>query len=258
MNYYLFATKTPEEAEKELAGFGLKDIYQIEDAETGEILIGGRMSKPPKLLRFAKLIEKSGPDVDWEEQWSLFAANFFEGKAHIDLKAFGKNKTLLLAPGPGFGDLSHPTTALMLEMMKGRVKRESILDIGSGSGILTLAALLLGAASAAGLDIDPKALKHAKLNAKLNHLNARFTKALPKNLPSSNICLINMIFPEQKIALRRVKRYNRLAKLWIVSGILAEQKQEYLDWAKSHGWKLERMQKKNGWLGFIFKNEECL
>ncbi|HAB99915.1 MAG TPA: hypothetical protein DCE71_08850, partial [Parachlamydiales bacterium] len=200
----------------------------------------------------SQLVEKSGENVDCEEQWALFAENFSEGKAHINLSRFGKEKTLLLTAGPGFGDLSHPTTALMLEMMQGRVENESILDIGTGSGILSLAALLLGASSAIGIDIASDALNHARLNAKANQLKARFVKTLPKDAPPSNICLLNMIFPEQKTALRSIDKYNQLAKLWITSGILQEQKNTYLEWTNSCGWHLEEEHQKEQWLGFIF------
>ena len=82
--------------------------------------------------------------VNWEEQWALFAESSFDGKAHIDLSQFGGASTLLLLPGPGFGDLSHPTTYLMLKMMQNRVQNLPVLDIGTGSGILALAALSLG------------------------------------------------------------------------------------------------------------------
>ena len=252
MSYYLFKTLTPEEAEEELIKHGLKDIYQMEDSETGEIFIGGRSAHGFPRLNHSQLVEKSGENVDWEEQWALFAENFSEGKAHINLSRFGKEKTLLLTAGPGFGDLSHPTTALMLEMMQGRVENESILDIGTGSGILSLAALLLGASSAIGIDIASDALNHARLNAKANQLKARFVKTLPKDAPPSNICLLNMIFPEQKTALRSIDKYNQLAKLWITSGILQEQKNTYLEWTNSCGWHLEEEHQKEQWLGFIF------
>ena len=191
--------------------------------------------------------------VNWEEQWALFAESFWEGKAHIDLSQFGGASTLLLLPGPGFGDLSHPTTYLMLKMMQNRVQNLPVLDIGTGSGILSLAALLLGASSAIGLDIDPEALAHARTNAKLNHLKARFVKALPKSVPASNICLINMILSEQKIALSQIEHYNRLSKMWIVSGILAEQKEKYLRLTRSWGWEVKEEHRKKGWLGWVFQ-----
>jgi ribosomal protein L11 methyltransferase len=191
--------------------------------------------------------------VDWEEQWALFAESFSDGKAHIDLSKFGGASTLLLLPGPGFGDLSHPTTYLMLKMMQSQVQNFSVLDIGTGSGILALASLLLGASSAIGLDIDPDALKHARKNAKLNFLKAHFTKSLPRMVPPSNICLINMILSEQKIALRDIQQYNHLSKLWIASGILAEQKEKYLQLTKSWGWQVKEEHQKDDWLGWIFQ-----
>lgn len=252
MTYYLFKILDPKTAKNELLSKGLKDLYELKDAETKEHFIGGRSAKKPTRLKASKLVEERPETIDWEEQWSLFAENFSEGKAEIDLSRFGGKKILSLLPGPGFGDLSHPTTALMLEMMEGRVENESILDIGTGSGILALAALLLNASSAIGIDIEKDALIHARKNAKLNHLCARFVQKLPSKIPSSNICLLNMILPEQKTVLRQRKTYDRKSKLWITSGILKEQRKEYLALTKSWGWHLEKEYKKDGWLGFIF------
>lgn len=184
--------------------------------------------------------------INWEEQWALFAENFYDGKAHINLG----EKTLLLLPGPGFGDLSHPTTALMLEMMRDCVLGNQILDIGTGSGILALAALLLGANSAYGIDIDPDALVHAEKNNILNGLNARFSQALPKRL-SPSIVLMNMILSEQRAVFSH--KANQSAKLWITSGILASQENEYLKQASDWGWRLISKLQKSEWLGFIFE-----
>lgn len=252
MSYYLFKVLDRSAAKEELISKGLKNIYEMEDAESGFLFIGGRSTHPITDLKASELAEEKPEEVDWEEQWSLFAENFIQGKAEIDLSRFGKKKTLSLLPGPGFGDLSHPTTQLMLEMMKGRVQRKAILDIGTGSGILALSALLLGASSAIGLDIDAAALKHARQNAKLNHLKARFVKKLPRDLSGPHICLLNMILPEQLLALKPIQKYKPLAKLWITSGILRTQKTAYLKQAKKWGWKLEEEHQKDQWLGFIF------
>lgn len=183
--------------------------------------------------------------IDWHQQWTLFAENFYDGKAHIQVG----DKTLLLTPGAGFGDLSHPTTQLMMEMMQERINGESVVDIGSGSGILTLAALLLGAKSAIGIDIDPDALKHARENAKLNGLNARFLKTLPKTTSADSIFLMNMILSEQRVV--RPNRYK--GKLWIVSGILASQQKSFLDQARAWGWTLISTAQKSEWCGFILQ-----
>lgn len=186
-------------------------------------------------------------EIDWVQQWSLFAENFRDGKAHIDLGG----KTLLLIPGAGFGDLSHPTTRLMIDLLKQHLHQQSVIDIGTGSGILALAALVLGAKSAIGIDIDPAAIKHAKQNAKLNRLKAVFAKTLPKTTPKDQIILMNMILSEQ----RQVEhaRLNPFAKLWIVSGILETQREKYLTQAADWGWDLLSEQKQSEWLGFVFK-----
>lgn len=183
--------------------------------------------------------------INWHEQWALFAENFYDGKAHISVG----DQTLLLTPGAGFGDLSHPTTRLMLRMMSSHVVGESIIDIGTGSGILALAALLLTAKSALGIDIDPQAILHARQNAKLNGLSAQFRKILPK-LRTQHIFLMNMIFSEQKAV--QPAQWNPFAKLWITSGILVSQKEAYLRQTAEWGWNLSTVCEEGEWCGFLF------
>lgn len=242
--YRLIDRFSLEEVQQELEEKGLSDIFVIEDDAKGEILIGGCATHPIKIEK-ADLIEQKST-VDWEEQWALYAAHFSEGKAHIEIG----NQTLLLYPGAGFGDLSHPTTALMLEMMPPYIRNESVIDLGTGSGILALSALLLGANQAIGIDIDSAALEHAQKNAKLNHLQATFAASLPQNRPTDNVFLMNMIFPEQ-IQLNPAQ-YNPLAKLWIVSGILESQSADYLIQAEDWGWRRIATHQKGEWMGWIF------
>lgn len=190
--------------------------------------------------------------VDWEQQWSLFAENFYDGKAHIDLSKFGGDSELLLLPGPGFGDLSHPTTYLMLEFMQQYVAGENILDIGCGSGILSLAALKLGSLSAYGIDIDSEAIEHAKKNNELNHLKAQFSERLPAK--GEYVLLMNMILPEQKQVMAEKDRLNKLARCWITSGILATQQAEYLALTRSWGWRLSAIKQRGEWLAACFND----
>lgn len=83
---------------------------------------------------------------------------------------------LRLSDSEAFGTGHHPTTALCLEALAEIIAEDhpaSILDVGTGSGILALAALLLGVDKATGLDIEPAALGAAAANARLNHLGRR-------------------------------------------------------------------------------------
>jgi ribosomal protein L11 methyltransferase len=80
---------------------------------------------------------------------------------------------LRLCDGPAFGTGLHPTTAMCLELLDELPLPESVLDLGTGSGVLALAALLKGVHHATGVDIDPASLEVAAENARLNNLEAR-------------------------------------------------------------------------------------
>ncbi len=140
-------------------------------------------------------------------------------------------------------------------MMKGRVANQTVVDIGTGSGILTLAAVLLGANLGVGIDIDPEAILHAKKNAKLNRLTSqtKFSKILPKTLQADSIFLMNMISSEQKEV--NPSRLNPFAKLWIVSGMLETQKKEYLKQVSSIGWIPMEEHCRLGWMGYVFSTQ---
>jgi ribosomal protein L11 methyltransferase len=184
--------------------------------------------------------------VDWEEQWALFAPNFYEGCAHIKLK---NERTLKLKPGPGFGDLSHPTTRLCLSLLEGHITpKTTLLDIGCGSGILTLASSLLGAKSAYGIDIDEEAIAHARLNEQENCLpNVHFSKKIPESF-TPNLIIMNMIHSEQQCAWN----YHFQAVPVITSGVLKTQRSKYLQLTQSWGWTLLSEHQESSWLAFLF------
>jgi ribosomal protein L11 methyltransferase len=78
-----------------------------------------------------------------------------------------------IEPGMAFGTGTHPTTQLCLEIMEHLVRRgEAVIDIGSGSGILSITALKLGASHALGVDIDPVTLAPARQNAANNAISS--------------------------------------------------------------------------------------
>jgi ribosomal protein L11 methyltransferase len=104
--------------------------------------------------------------------------------------------TLELDPGLAFGTGTHPTTALCLEWLDGRIRGgERVLDYGCGSGILALAALKLGAASAVAFDIDPQAITATRENAAKNGLEARIEVAGHAKPPAGryDIVLANIL-----------------------------------------------------------------
>ena len=86
-----------------------------------------------------------------------------------------KGATITIDPGSGFGIGSHPTTRLCLKWLEEYLpNNDSFLDFGTGSGILSIAAMSLGAKEATGIDIDYRAIKNAKHNSKLNGFDISF------------------------------------------------------------------------------------
>ncbi len=98
---------------------------------------------------------------------------------------------ILLDPGLAFGTGTHPTTRLCLEWLDAHdVTNLKVIDYGCGSGILAIAAALLGAESVIGVDNDPQALIATMENARRNSITQRITCYLPKEAPSSPVPLL--------------------------------------------------------------------
>ncbi len=133
------------------------------------------------LARLEGLVDRLGlsmtatpmADTDWSESWKENYPAVEIGEKLIVLPYWlenpGSRVPVILDPGLTFGTGTHPSTQMVLRAMERLVKPGSrCLDLGSGSGILSIAALRLGAKSAIGVDIDPKAEDIARENAGYN------------------------------------------------------------------------------------------
>ena len=195
-------------------------------------------------------------DQDWERSWmDGFQPMRFGQRLWIVPSWHAAPQpdavNLLLDPGLAFGTGTHPTTALCLEWLDGQnLDNCSVLDFGCVSGILAIAALLLGAPQAAGTDIDPQALEASRDNASRNSIDpARFPVYLPADLPQqpADVVVANILagplvsLAPQITAL--VKSGGRLA----LSGILAEQAEEVRA-AYASAFDLDPTAVKDGWV----------
>jgi ribosomal protein L11 methyltransferase len=95
-----------------------------------------------------------------------------------------------LDPGLAFGTGTHPTTRLCLEWLEGHPVPEAVIDYGCGSGILAIAAALLGARQIECIDTDPQALQATLENGRRNAVAARLTTALPEQQSSKPVQLL--------------------------------------------------------------------
>lgn len=106
------------------------------------------------------------------------------------------SECLILDPGLAFGTGTHPTTALCLEWLANHdMAGKTIVDYGCGSGILAVAAVLLGAGQAYAIDIDPQALSATQANAEKNRVQDKIQCFLPEHLPAlqADIVLANIL-----------------------------------------------------------------
>lgn len=198
------------------------------------------------------------PEIDWASQWAMHGLDYRDGLVHVKMQQFNRGDMVLkLEPGPGFGDLSHPTTLLVLELMGKYLSDEIVIDIGCGSGVLTLSALAMGAQEAIGIDIDVSALEHSRLNAKRNGMESQAKFLLPIEFQPllghhSNLITMNMIYSEQLVAWESMPILATLNGKRLISGIRTEEKDHYLELAFSWGWKLQDTIERDGWVGFYF------
>ena len=130
-------------------------------------------------------------DQDWERAWidqfrpMRFGARTWIVPWHSEAPAEAEGGVIIrLDPGLAFGSGTHATTALCLDWLDGLdLRGKDVLDFGCGSGILALAALKLGAASAVGVDNDPQALTASHDNAERNGVGDRLQVYLPADEP---------------------------------------------------------------------------
>lgn len=255
---------------KELKRLGVEPTYSIEEPNGDKEIYGyADRELTPYQIRFSVPFVESTfpttiPTINWDDQWAAHAFNYREGFVYVNFNQIGCStksgaiyNELKLQPGSGFGDLSHVTTRLTLRLMSELIENQPVLDIGSGSGILSLSALLMGSPFAYGIDIDPAAIEHARKNAIINQMESRALFCLPHELDKLGdtpkvIALINMILSEQKLAWESLQVVRSKIISCISSGIRKEEKKHYLSYMKKQGWQLVKDVEDEGWVAACF------
>ena len=173
-----------EELEQKLQGLSHIKLY-LEDTDLSSMT---RLEKTVAELNLTMNVTAM-PDVDWEESWKDNYPPQLLGEKMIVLPYWLADSDdsgripIILDPGLTFGTGAHPSTQMVMETMEETVKEgDYCLDLGSGSGILSIAALRLGANCATGVDIDPKAEDIARENAAYNGFASPEFTALTGNV----------------------------------------------------------------------------
>ena len=201
------------------------------DANQQEILQGlqEQLAEPVSDHRFEAL-----EDQPWERAWMDDFQPMQFGRRLWIVPSWceppvATDVNLRLDPGLAFGTGTHETTALCLTWLDGEdLTGKRILDFGCGSGVLAIAALLLGAAHADGCDIDPQALDASRSNAEMNGVSERLDLHEADKLPDAHwdVLVANILAGPLVELAPRLAALCRAGGRLALSGILAEQAEE--------------------------------
>ncbi len=193
-----------EDLQAHLQGLSRIKLY-LEDADTQELsrlqaLVSAmHLAHPGGELGPLELTVNALPDTDWEESWKDNYPPQQIGQRLVVVPYWLQEQDLsgrlpvILDPGLTFGTGAHPSTQMVMEAMEENLQPgDHCLDLGSGSGILSIAALRLGAASATGVDIDPKAEDIARENAAYNGFQAPEFTALTGNVTADKAMMARL------------------------------------------------------------------
>ena len=171
-----------ENLQQQLQGLSQIKLY-LEDSDSNDL---ARLELLVKDLGLSMAV-KPLAETNWEENWKDNYPPQPVGEKLLVLPCWRSGEDtqgripVILDPGLAFGTGAHPSTQMVMEQME-TMSIESCLDLGSGSGILSIAALRLGAKSAIGVDIDPKAEDIARENAAYNGFGSPEFTALTGNV----------------------------------------------------------------------------
>lgn len=209
-------------------------------------------------------------DADWENNWKQFYKPMEIGSRLLVVPEWEEaadptRVKLVLNPGLTFGTGSHATTRLCLQALDTHIHGgERVLDLGCGSGILSIAALRLGAESAFACDIDEKCVDVAYENAALNGIGKdRYTvrwgnvltdAALRQEMGAGYDIVVANIVADVIMGLSpHIRPFLKPDGLFLCSGIIDDRAAEVLEKLKADGWDVFEQRSSEGWFSYLCK-----
>ena len=208
------------------------------------------------------IVETGDVEEGWEDGWRSFHHGIQVGRFWVGppwelpeavpglrpgiggfaADASSHPETIVIEPGRAFGTGAHPTTRLTLELLQ-ELEPGSLLDIGCGSGVLSIAAAKLGFAPVIGIDVDQAAVEATRENAAANgaEVEARLADAFVDELPRTDVALANVAFDVVERLLPRLS-----SETVITSGYLAR------DRPQVEGWTHAGRREVDGWAADLF------
>ena len=258
-----------ESLQEKLQGLSHIKLY-LEDTDTESL---HRLEETVKELDLPMTVAKMA-EVDWEESWKDNYPPQEVGENLVVLPYWlvegydGERMPIILDPGLTFGTGAHPSTQMVMETMERSIRPGmKCLDLGSGSGILSIAALRLGAERAVGIDIDPKAEDIARENAAYNGFAAPEFTALTGNVTEDHALMENLSRESWDVVLVNIvadviiglapvlPKFMNENTLLICSGILDTRLEDVTAALKAAGLTIAGRREKEDWRSVSAKKE---
>lgn len=210
-----------------------------------------------------KLLSFKIEEFQSESNEKKYQENFQELKICDDISIippwfndYNKDKMyIIIEPGTGFGTGYHLSTQLAIKnLLKYHHNFQSMLDFGTGSGILAIIGKKLGIKKVFAIDIDELALKNAVKNAKLNQLDIIFeNKSIEIFHKKVNIIIANIVYDVIVKTIDDVKRCLDENGIYIISGILGEQKADLINILKTNDFEITEIVEEDNWISIVTK-----
>ncbi len=259
---------------------GIEELAQSEEHVTFKVFFPSEVDSPKKILILAA--QKAGnlghdlhifsgdkrPLQNWQTNWQAHFKPIEIGRSFSVRPPWEPSRTdkkeIVIDPGLGFGTGYHESTRLALELMEWSGERcpfTDVVDVGTGSGILVIAALLLGAEKVTALDIDQEALKEVPKNLVLSGFRESACILLPQNPEEldffADLVVANIEGQTLENLSKCLIRFTRPRGHLILSGILTELRSSLLNCFQPE-MSILKEQQLGEWCSFVFQRPEDL
>ncbi len=240
--------------------------FYLEDSPEGMDLLDAALSEAD--YRGAGRVEISSvAEEDWRDCWKQYfkparISRRFTVKPSWEeyIAEDPDEKIIEIDPGQAFGTGTHPTTTLCLKLLEDYLKpgESRVLDVGCGSGILSVGASLLGAKRVLGVEIDPVACAVARENAARNGVSVEIREGdLVEGVEErADVVLANLMADLVLRLADSVPRVMAEGSVFISSGILLEKEETVAEGLKAKGFVIERIEEEGDWCAIAARRKE--